>query len=135
MEDFLMFLYFLCVVFFIALYIRIWFMAEDVNKIKKKITFTEPKSIEKLLLLGEIAQAQKNAIVQLVNQLENIWNNNFYYANNGTDNAIIKKKTIKALDPTIERFKKDFNDLGFIMPEHLSSGENYYNFKMKLKRN
>lgn len=99
----------------IVILIRWWKMTTNVEKISKHITHGNPK-LTYLVAIGEKEQAQKAALIMLVDELYAIYNDKYQQSK-----AYAMNNVIQSLLPKMQK-------LGLSLPDYVTSGENFINY-------
>lgn len=98
--------------------VRWWMMTNDIKEIRKMITPSD-KSIVYLLNIGEKEQAEKEALRQIVDPLNEIYyspysGNTYFYTAPGP-----------AMDKIIQEKRSTYERLNITLPDYVSSGAKF----------
>lgn len=107
------------VVLSIVVLVRWWNMTTNVKEIKEHLTHSNPK-LAYLIAIGETQQANKAALVMLVDKLMSTYYDQYDYNKVDTMN--------KYLNTTLPKIEK----LGISLPDYVKSGENFIDYMNNL---
>lgn len=109
----------------IVIFVRWWTMTSDVKEIKEYLTHNQSMSyllatgqidFSYLVATGDIEQANKAAIVMLVDKLMSIYDNKYDY-----NKAFSMDKYLNSNLPKLEKY-------GLTIPEYMKSGEKFIDY-------